>query len=132
MTKTLAGSEHVPACSCFDIGDHRDGGAPCGRERPSCDPTEAAADVELGVRSQGQFPQVTGIRSPVSLLTEVETLSFATAERCTGLSRSTLYRLIWSGDIEAIKIGRRTLIVARTLANHLRRAPTVVLRRSGP
>jgi excisionase family DNA binding protein len=38
------------------------------------------------------------------------TVRISTAVRITGLSRSRIYELIQSGDIEAVKVGRATLI----------------------
>lgn len=43
------------------------------------------------------------------------TVRVATAVRITGLSRSRIYELIQSGDIETIKVGRATLIPFRSL-----------------
>ena len=39
----------------------------------------------------------------------------ATAVRITGISRSRLYELIQSGDLETVKVGRSTLIPYRSL-----------------
>ena len=38
------------------------------------------------------------------------TVRISTAVRITGLSRSRIYELIQSGDLEAVKVGRATLI----------------------
>jgi excisionase family DNA binding protein len=38
------------------------------------------------------------------------TVRVSTAVRITGLSRSRIYELIQSGDLEAVKVGRATLI----------------------
>jgi excisionase family DNA binding protein len=38
------------------------------------------------------------------------TVRIATAVRITGLSRSRIYELIQSGDLETVKVGRATLI----------------------
>lgn len=43
------------------------------------------------------------------------TVRVATAVRITGLSRSRIYELIQSGDLETIKVGRATLIHFRSL-----------------
>lgn len=43
------------------------------------------------------------------------TVRVATAVRLTGLSRSRIYELIQSGDLETIKVGRATLIQYRSL-----------------
>lgn len=45
------------------------------------------------------------------------TVRVATAVRITGLSRSRIYELIQSGDLETIKVGRATLIQFRSLKN---------------
>ena len=38
------------------------------------------------------------------------TVRISTAVRITGLSRSRIYELIQSGDLEVVKVGRATLI----------------------
>lgn len=38
------------------------------------------------------------------------TVRVSTAARITGLSRSRVYELIQSGDLETVKVGRATLI----------------------
>ncbi|HEY0622729.1 MULTISPECIES: DNA-binding protein [Sphingomonas] len=38
------------------------------------------------------------------------TVRISTAVRITGLSRSRVYELIQSGDLETVKVGRATLI----------------------
>jgi excisionase family DNA binding protein len=43
------------------------------------------------------------------------TVRVATAVRITGLSRSRIYELIQSGDLEAVKVGRATLIQYHSL-----------------
>lgn len=43
------------------------------------------------------------------------TVRIATAVRITGLSRSRVYELIQSGDLETVKVGRSTLILFRSL-----------------
>ena len=50
-----------------------------------------------------------------SLLRAVLRLAYAV--RITGLSRSRIYELIQSGDLETIKVGRATLIQFRSLRN---------------
>jgi excisionase family DNA binding protein len=39
------------------------------------------------------------------------TVRVVTAVRITGLSRSRIYELIQSGDLETVKVGRATLII---------------------
>jgi len=48
-------------------------------------------------------------------LLEPLTVRVATAVQLTGLSRSRLYELIQSGDLETVKVGRSTLIPFRSL-----------------
>ncbi len=43
------------------------------------------------------------------------TVRITTAARITGLSRSRIYELIQSGDLEATKVGRATLVQYRSL-----------------
>ena len=48
------------------------------------------------------------------------TVRVSTAVRLTGLSRSRIYELIRSGDLETIKVGRATLIPFRSLKSLVR------------
>jgi excisionase family DNA binding protein len=43
------------------------------------------------------------------------TVRISTAVRITGLSRSRIYELIQSGDLETTKVGRATLVQYRSL-----------------
>lgn len=43
------------------------------------------------------------------------TVRISTAVQLTGLSRSRLYELIQSGDLETVKVGRATLIPFKSL-----------------
>ncbi|MDR6846984.1 helix-turn-helix domain-containing protein [Sphingomonas sp. BE137] len=43
------------------------------------------------------------------------TVRISTAVRITGLSRSRIYELIQSGDLEAVKVGRATLVQFNSL-----------------
>lgn len=43
------------------------------------------------------------------------TVRISTAVRITGLSRSRIYELIQSGDLETVKVGRATLVQYRSL-----------------
>jgi len=56
-------------------------------------------------------------RSPEAERPPFEPLSvrIATAVQITGISRSRLYELIQSGDLETVKVGRSTLIPYRAL-----------------
>ena len=46
--------------------------------------------------------------------TPTENVSIGEAVRLFGIGRTKLYELIQRGDIEAIKLGRRTLVRARS------------------
>ncbi len=50
-------------------------------------------------------------------LTGIEPISMRVNDACrfTGISRSTLYLLIASGDVEIIKLGASTLVVTESL-----------------
>jgi excisionase family DNA binding protein len=52
-------------------------------------------------------------RDAVSI--EPLTVRISTAVQPTGISRSRLYELIQSGDLETVKVGRSTLIPYRSL-----------------
>ncbi len=43
------------------------------------------------------------------------TVRISTAVRITGLSRSRIYELIQSGDLETVKVGRATLVQFQSL-----------------
>lgn len=43
------------------------------------------------------------------------TVRISTAVQLTGISRSRLYELIQSGDLETVKVGRSTLIPFKSL-----------------
>lgn len=60
---------------------------------------------------------------PEIVKTDEGRLSYGISDACrvTGLSRSTLYRLIDHGDIETFKIGTRTLVLRRVLEAFLER-----------
>ena len=55
-----------------------------------------------GSESEAVAPEPLAVRIP-------------TAVKLTGISRSKLYELIESGDLEAVKVGRSTLIPFRSL-----------------
>jgi excisionase family DNA binding protein len=50
-----------------------------------------------------------------AILIEPITVRISTAVKLTGISRSRLYELIQSGDLETVKVGRSTLIPYRSL-----------------
>jgi excisionase family DNA binding protein len=66
----------------------------------------------------------------MTLLRDAEALPVADAVRASGLSRSTLYRLLAAGDLRAIKVGRKTLILAESLRAYLAAAPAAIIRRA--
>jgi excisionase family DNA binding protein len=43
--------------------------------------------------------------------------------RATGLGSTTVYELIADGEIEAVKVGRRTIILWQSLLDYLTRCP---------
>ncbi|MEO8453866.1 MAG: helix-turn-helix domain-containing protein [Sphingomicrobium sp.] len=49
------------------------------------------------------------------LAIEPLTVRISTAVQLTGISRSRLYELIQSGDLETVKVGRSTLIPFKSL-----------------
>lgn len=53
--------------------------------------------------------------NPDWLQVEPLTVRIATAVRLTGISRSRIYELIQSGDLETVKMGRSTLIPFQSL-----------------
>lgn len=50
-----------------------------------------------------------------AVVIEPLTVRISTAVQLTGISRSRLYELIQSGDLETVKVGRTTLIPYRSL-----------------
>lgn len=57
--------------------------------------------------------------------TQTENFSIGEAVRCFGIGRTKLYELINSGEIEAIKLGRRTLIRAESARSFINGLPRV-------
>lgn len=57
--------------------------------------------------------------------TPEENLSIGETIRRFGVGRTKLYELIQSGDIEAFKLGRRTLIRTDSVRNFMDRLPRV-------
>ena len=60
---------------------------------------------------------------------EVRPLAYplATAIIISGISRSSLYRAIKAGDVQAVKAGRSTLILAESLCAYITGLPPAVL-----
>lgn len=54
-----------------------------------------------------------------------ENLSIGETVRLFGIGRTKLYELINSGDIEALKLGRRTLIRANSARSYIDGLPRV-------
>lgn len=50
-----------------------------------------------------------------AILIEPLTVRISTAVQLTGISRSRLYELIQSGELETVKVGRSTLIPYKSL-----------------
>lgn len=50
-----------------------------------------------------------------SIVMEPLTVRISSAVQLTGISRSRLYELIQSGELETVKVGRSTLIPYRSL-----------------
>lgn len=57
----------------------------------------------------------TADRQQNAVATEPLTVRISTAVQLTGISRSRLYELIQSGELETVKVGRSTLIPYRSL-----------------
>lgn len=55
------------------------------------------------------------IERPWEQKIEPLTVRISTAVRITGLSRSRIYELIQSGDIDTVKVGRATLVQFESL-----------------
>ena len=55
------------------------------------------------------------IERPWETKLEPLTVRISTAVRITGLSRSRIYELIQSGDLETVKVGRATLVQFQSL-----------------
>jgi len=55
------------------------------------------------------------IERPWEQKIEPLTVRISTAVRITGLSRSRIYELIQSGDLDTVKVGRATLVQYRSL-----------------
>jgi excisionase family DNA binding protein len=55
------------------------------------------------------------IERPWEQKIEPLTVRIATAVRITGLSRSRIYELIQSGDLDTVKVGRATLVQYQSL-----------------
>ncbi|MCG7349585.1 excisionase family DNA-binding protein [Sphingomonas sp. ACRSK] len=54
-------------------------------------------------------------RQPSTIVIEPLTVRISTAVQLTGISRSRLYELIQSGELETVKVGRSTLIPYKSL-----------------
>lgn len=69
-------------------------------------------------------------RQPNGRRSEVEpfTVDIPDAQRFSGLSRSELYRRLAAGDIKALKVGSRTLILVESLRQYLVSRPAATFR----
>ncbi|WP_151953482.1 helix-turn-helix domain-containing protein [Sphingomonas sp. EC-HK361] len=54
-------------------------------------------------------------RQSDAVVIEPLSVRISTAVQLTGISRSRLYELIQSGDLETVKVGRSTLILYKSL-----------------
>lgn len=57
----------------------------------------------------------TSNEDPYAMLLEPLTVRISRAVQITGLSRSRIYELIQSGELETVKVGRATLIPYKSL-----------------
>ena len=57
--------------------------------------------------------------------TPTENISIGEAVRLFGIGRTKLYELINSGDIQAVKLGRRTLIRAQSARSFINALPRI-------
>ena len=76
-------------------------------------------DQQHQSNSAGRVPQAPPVQSPVSTRTIPFThrLTCTVAEACeaTGLGRTKLYELIGAGSLDTTTIGRRRLVLVRSL-----------------
>jgi hypothetical protein len=68
-------------------------------------------------------------QSAFNLTGEVLTAPVPTACLITGWSRSEMYRRLAAGDIQAVKMGKRTLIVMDSVRTYVATLPRAVFRR---
>jgi excisionase family DNA binding protein len=66
---------------------------------------------------RGSRPKLPPPAPPIATEAQLEplTVRVSTAVKLTGISRSRIYELIQSGDLETHKVGRTTLIPYRSL-----------------
>lgn len=64
-----------------------------------------------------RYPQTTG-EAPLAI--DPISVRIPEAVRMTGLSKSKIYQLIASGDIDAAKVGRATVVFVDSLRSFLR------------
>lgn len=79
--------------------------------------------MDIGVLDQSVH-QLRPAGAPVTPIT----YSIEDAVTASGLARSRLYALMGLGEIETRKIGRRTMILARSLADYIERQPPASIR----
>jgi hypothetical protein len=70
-------------------------------------------------------PSGVGKTSPLKTLPPAAISIHPDATSYSGLSRSALYLLMKSGDVESVKIGKRRLILFQSLGDFLARQPRV-------
>lgn len=59
-----------------------------------------------GVRSSSDLRPTTGIGRPANTLASVRFLTVAEVARLMRVSKMTVYRLVHSGDLQAVRVGR--------------------------
>jgi excisionase family DNA binding protein len=62
-----------------------------------------------------------GRKSVATVVEEAAWISYSEAQKYAGLSRTKLWQLISSGDVEAAKIGRAVRISRRSLEDYMKR-----------
>ncbi len=61
-------------------------------------------------------------------MTDIIARTIADAARVSGLGRTTLYNLIGSGKIEAVKAGGKTLVLDKSLRGYVESLPKAEIR----
>ncbi len=72
---------------------------------------------------------IEGIR-PATSANDIILRTVKDASRVSGFPVTRLYHLMSAGEIETRKIGRRTMILARSLEDYIDRQPAAVIRMS--
>ena len=80
------------------------------------------AEVNADARTAQTPPQGIGELGATQEVVRREWLSYREAETLTGLSRTTLWKIINAGEIEAAHIGRAVRISRQSLIAYMRRS----------